>query len=107
MIKLKLKTIERYMFESKLKEHDCKTKEDVLDLLFGNYNNDYTSNYYVKEANWENAIKESFINRLNCLWVYPLFVMIAPFRYLMFGNYRVDENSKFGKAIEYFIGEYR
>jgi len=95
----------RHELESKIKEGGLSSSSDVLNLLFGTYNDGYYSEYVVKKR-WGDTLESgSFFNRVNTLWVYPLFLILIPFRYLMFGEFRINEDSRFGKVIIYLVGE--
>jgi len=104
MIKISKRNLYRYELENVIKENDCQTPGDVLDILFGTYEEGYYSEYLVKDRYYE-APKTTFMNRINTLWVYPLFVIIMPFRYVLFGDSHVDEDSKFGWILTWLIGD--
>jgi hypothetical protein len=76
----------------------CKSVEDVEKLLLHE-----DSDYVIKEKYAEptNSLK----NRLNVLWIFPLFILAIPFRYIFLGYYQIDNNSKLGKFIHKCINE--
>ncbi len=48
----------------------------------------------------------SFINRLNMVWVYPLYIVTIPFQWLILGRSGVDRNSLLGRALNYLLKIY-
>ena len=105
MIKSSKRNLYRHELRKIIRENQCLTPDDVLDVLFGTHSNDYDTDLVVKYIYVEN--KHSFLNRLNSLWVYPLFLVLAPFRYLFFGKCQVDEDKTFGKILIALVGELR
>lgn len=105
MIKYKRSLLNKCHFEKECKEGNIKTAEQLLNLLFGSYQDDYYSEYVVQSKSWS-RVNTTFFNRLNCLWVYPAFIPVALFRFLFFGRAQVDEHSKFGKILTYLLGSY-
>lgn len=69
------------------------TAEGMLDYLFSD-ESDYKV-YHLKEV----YNKSTLLSRLNIMWVYPVWLVIAPFLWLFTGNAGVDNHSKFGKFI--------
>lgn len=80
----------------------CKDKAEVLDELFGNYYNDYYSNYnvYVYLEN-----KKTIWNRLNLLWILPIWLLSIPFQWLFLGKVGVKSSSWLGNILFKLTGE--
>lgn len=72
-------------------------------VICGDYSNDYYSDYTL--TCYDEKPKDKWWQRLNCLWVYPLFILSIPFRYVAFGDYRFQPNSKTYRIISKLIGE--
>lgn len=77
------------------------TKDELITLLFGNRDNDYTSNFIVKC--YDNYSKRTIWNRLNMLWVYPIFLMLLPFQYIITGDTGVNRNTKIGRIVDWLV----
>lgn len=76
------------------------TKEDLLDELFGHYNNDYYSDYDVYIYTYD---KRTIWNRINLLWFSPLWLLSIPFQWLVRGRVGVNGNSKLGRLIHWLV----
>ena len=81
---------------------DNPTANDVLDHLLGNKDNWNMSEYVLHRYDHKN--KQTFANRLNLLWFYPVFILTIPFQYLILGQIGVSRNSKIGKVINWLTG---
>ncbi|EKO3908194.1 hypothetical protein GTU35_001235 [Vibrio fluvialis] len=58
-------------------------KEETLDFLFGNHSEFSRTSldlYLLEEP------KKTAVHRLNHLWAFPLTFMLAPFRYVLYGD---------------------
>ena len=77
------------------------TAEEVLDFLLGNAENWNEGDYFVYK--YDQIHYRSFMQRLNILWVYPLFVLSIPMQWLIKGSIGVNRNSKIGRIIDYLI----
>lgn len=77
------------------------TKEELVELLFGNYNNDYRSDFIIKCYN--NYSKRTLWNRLNLMWIYPLFIIALPFQYLITGDTGINRNTKIGRVVDRLV----
>lgn len=86
--------VNRLNIEKKLGK-DCSGKE-VLDHLFGDYNNDYQSgeDYVIYE--WESCEKTP-LQRFNFIWVFGLTMLLAPIRYVMYGQTGWTNKTKMGR----------
>lgn len=104
MFKLRKRNLYRNEIKNIMKAENLETADEVLDLLFGSYCNDFDSDYVVHQRYID--VKSTFMNRVNRLWVTPVyFVFIAPFRYLAFGYVGVNRDTKFGQIMEYLLGD--
>lgn len=72
-------------------------------VICGDCSNDYYSDYRLTD--YGEKPKDKWWQRLNCLWVYPLFIVCIPFRYVMYGDYKFQPNSKAYRVISKLIGE--
>jgi len=104
MIKESAPHVYRHQLENIIKEKNCKTTQGVLDILYGNHWNDYQTDFVIKYRSVK-IPPQTFAQRLNTLWVYPLFVVFMPFRYLLYGRSHVDEDSRLGRMVSFLIGE--
>lgn len=52
---------------------------------------------------YEDDTKRTFLNRLNIIWVWPLFALCLPFQYLLTGNTGVSRNSRIGRIVDKLI----
>lgn len=71
------------------------------------------------DRKWETENKTEFIlvmernpdytkttaNRLNSLWVYPLALLLMPFKWIFTGVWGFSRNTKFGKFLCNLVGE--
>lgn len=89
---------------AKIKEKDITYVDELVAYLYGSECNDYQ--YKVIKL-WAEDPEQTIWNRLNELWVIPLFLIAAPFRYVMFGDYKVNSESKLGKVLVYLLGVLR
>ena len=88
------------LMESGFTKEQIKTLEGVF---FGDYKNDYYSEYEVRY--YGEVPEDKWWQRLNLVWVVPLFLIIAPIRYVVYGDYRYHPNTKFGRAIKFLVGD--
>lgn len=109
ILKQSKRNVRRSELEKDMKNtlNGCNTAKEVLDFLFGTYNDDYQHDYVVKRRFYTTGGKTTIINRLNCLWVYPVFILLIPFRFVLFGSYQINEDSKLGMVLIKLIGELR
>lgn len=85
------------------------TREDLLSLV----------PEYCTDRKWETENKTDFIliterdkyytktlgNRLNSLWVYPIVVLLLPFKWVFTGVWGFSRNTKFGRFLCKLVGE--
>ncbi len=101
-IKEHSRNLYKHEVEQYLNNENCETKEDVLRILFGD---DGSSDLVIKYR-FPDMESSRLIHRLNTLWIYPIFILLIPFRYLMFGEYKVNEHTKLGKCLSFLLGNY-
>ena len=77
------------------------TAEEVLTYMIGDEDHWTGGEYAVYRYNKEK--KRTFIQRLNMLWLFPLFFLSIPFQYLLTGDWGVNRNSKTGKVINWLV----
>jgi len=61
---------------------------------------------YVVYKKFPDKQKTLFRHRFNAFWVYPLFVVLMPFRYLFWGSAFVNIETKLGRILTYLLGDY-
>ena len=107
-MKDKLARYERRLFRHEIEKELSKdaTKNDVLDFIFGSYNDNFNSDYYVINR-FGGKTKTNLIQRINTLWFMPLWVIIVmPIQYLSTGKTGISKDSKFGLAVQWLIGPF-
>lgn len=85
------------------KGHKEYTKEDLLEVLFGD---EFSNEFYVYW--WENPYeKEKTVwNRLNWIWFLPVFyIVFAPYQWITKGQIGFDQRTKFGNMVLKMLGE--
>ena len=55
---------------------------------------------------WYDKPKSTLTNRLNMLWVYPVFIICIPFRFVVYGHFHVNPNTKLSEILKKLLGEY-
>ena len=93
------------IYKSKIRKELGKnpTAEDVLTHLFGDQDGWINSNYSITEYE---TTKVRPIHRINAIWVYPIyFLLIAPVRWVIFGQTGVKTTSKFYSILEFLLGD--
>lgn len=96
-----------YSYDTILK--DCKedlgrdsvTAEESLRYILGDSDGWSSSDYVIYK--YEHPTKRRFIQRLNFVWVWPLFVISIPFQWLLKGDLGVSRNSRIGRVIDWLI----
>lgn len=98
-IKQKQQSLYRHEIEQLLGGGDASVKsaKDVLDLLYGDYNNDYRSDYKIVRR--FNKPNRNFKCRLNMLWATPLTILMFPVLYVVKGYGGWSEESLIGRFI--------
>lgn len=93
----------RHQIEQEL--DDVKGSKEVLDLLFGHYNNDYSTDYKVVKR-WYSS-DTTVVNRLHMLWVFPTTLVCYPFQYILYGQCGWEEDGYIGGKILKLVGQNR
>ena len=104
MLKLPVVEISRLKFKKILIEAECETAREILDLLFGDEDFRNNSDFILKYRHPELSDRTLF-QRGNVLWIVPIFLILAPFRYLIWGESRVNEDSKLGRILIFLVGK--
>ncbi|HFQ5115451.1 TPA: hypothetical protein ACGU7D_004260 [Vibrio vulnificus] len=90
----------RHEVDSAIKDHETlhgpMTKEETLTFLFGDWNNRAETNldiYLLEQP------EKTVLHRLNHLWAFPLTFILAPFRYVLYGDIGWTNKTKLGKFL--------
>lgn len=78
------------------------TAKEVLEYMLGDYYNPTGHSDFVVYR-YKDKKKRTFLNRLNMLWVYPLFIITIPFQYLFLGDWGINRNTKLGKIVDKLV----
>ncbi|SNS16830.1 hypothetical protein [Pseudomonas segetis] len=81
------------------------TADSVLNVLFGEYNNDYQTEYSVTYIN-DPYIETTVIQRINLFWVWPIMLVTAPIRFVLTGSMGVSPSKPFGLMLQRLIGRF-
>lgn len=103
--KYKYKETYRIQIEKVIKEENIQTVNQLLDLLYGNYNSDFESDYKVLFER-DPYIESTKLQRFNLFWVWPLWLITIPFQYIIRGEYGVKKETKLGQILTKLIGHY-
>lgn len=107
----KYKEVYSYQFESELKDlwgyekFDKYIQDKIVEHLFGMLDRDPTSKFKVVYKR-NPYIKTNTIQRINLFWVWPLWLVIAPIKWIVTGEMGVTKDSKVGKILTKLIGNY-
>ena len=80
---------------------DDPTVREVIEFMIGDSDHWAGGDYVVYKYN--KTKKRNFIQRLNMIWVYPLFIVTIPMQYLFLGDYGLNRNSKVGKIVDWLV----
>ncbi|PHZ22641.1 hypothetical protein CS535_16025 [Yersinia massiliensis] len=94
----------RYEFINEIGGLEGKSAKDVIEVIFGDHENE--SDYRLVRA-WFEAPPQKLWQRLNYLWVFPLYLISVPFQWLFIGRIGLNRDSKVGVLIERLIGNYQ
>ena len=75
--------------------------EALLDNLLGNRGHWVNSDYRIFK--YEDVQKRSIWNRLNYIWVWPLFILSIPFSWVLTGTWGLTRDSKIGKVVDWLV----
>lgn len=103
--KYKYKETYRIQIEKVIKEENIQTAKQLLDLLYGDVNNDFTSDYKVLFER-DPYIESTKLQRFNLFWVWPLWLITIPFQYIIRGEYGVKKETRLGQILTKLIGKY-
>ena len=79
------------------------TGEQVLSHLFGDCDGWINSNYEIYRYE---KTKKTIINRLNSVWVYPVYAaFIAPVKWIVTGSTGVESDTKMYNLLVWLLGE--
>lgn len=104
MIFTEIRSLYRSQLQDIIKEHDIQDIDGLLTLISSTYTDEHRSEYVVKNR-YHRASETTVAQRLNALWVYPVYILLAPFRFVLYGTPKIDEESRLGHIITYLIGE--
>lgn len=102
MIKHENRNLYRHEIEAELELQGITTLDGALTQLF-DPDGDQRSSYAIRHK-WPQKPKQKLIHRINELWVYPLFVLCIPLRYVILGHYQVSDQSRLGKTLLWLLG---
>lgn len=77
------------------------TAKEVLEYMIGDSDNWTNGDYVVYK--YSETKRRNFIQRINMLWVYPLFIITIPLQYLLLGDWGLNRNSKVGKIVDWLV----
>lgn len=78
-----------------------KSAEALLDNLLGDQDRWVNSDYRIFK--YQCVQKRSIWNRLNYIWVWPLFICTIPFSWILTGSWGLERDSKVGKVVDWLI----
>ena len=78
------------------------TAKDVLDHLFGDY--DENVEYVVYHYNDPYTKPSTLLQRLNRLWVIPVFYICVPFQWMFTGSVGLNDHTKLGGFVHKITG---
>jgi hypothetical protein len=87
--------IDHYILASGNKEP---TAKQVLDYIT---DRDWCSDYELHR--YESNDTASLMQRINLLWVWPLFVITIPFQWICTGGFGLKRDSRMGRIVSWFI----
>lgn len=78
------------------------TRSELLDFLFGSYNSypQTRLDLYIRHKP-----RTTVKHRLNCLWAYPVTLILAPFRFVLYGGIGWTNKTVVGRFILRTCGE--
>lgn len=77
------------------------TAREVLEYLLGDTDGWCNGNFVIYK--YDKQTKRTFLQRLNLLWVLPLFVLSAPLQLLIRGEVGINRNSWLGKIVDKMV----
>lgn len=94
----------RFQLEKTLKEYfgEKYTSTDIMNYLF---NHDYSGDFIVTYKHYPYE-KRKIWQRLNLLWVWPLWIPLGFIKWILTGDMGVRKESAVGKVLVKLIGNY-
>lgn len=86
--------VKRYLKDNYDMDLQSMTGQEVVDRLFGGYNNDYYSEFRIIDDCW--TPKTKWWQRLNRFWAYSLTAVCAPYQYIKNGEIGWSDKTRFG-----------
>lgn len=77
------------------------TAKEVLEFMVGDSEHLMGGDYVVYK--YSKPKKRNFVQRINMLWVYPLFIITIPLQYLFLGDWGLNRNTKVGKIVDWLV----
>lgn len=108
MIEQEKLRVSYYEVDSLIKEYkednDGKepTGKEMLEHLLGDSEGWSNSDYTLERYKYSTK-NRSVLQRLNWLWVYPLFLITTPFQWIFTGNVGLSKNSRIGRVVDKLI----
>ena len=106
MMKQPSRKLYRHELKGLMVDKNCTTADDLLNLLFLGDAASREDTQLVVKYRYPDAVRSTMINRINRLWVLPIFIALIPFRYVAFGDYTVNEHSRLGKILTFLLGDF-
>lgn len=105
IFKAKTENPYKHQIMKELKEHGLENAKpsEILDHLFGDSYGRVQSRYTIRRYT---EVKTTTLQRFNLLWVYPLFLIAAPFRWILFGEVGFKTESATYRLLEKLIGKF-
>ncbi|PSV00401.1 hypothetical protein [Photobacterium kishitanii] len=82
-----------------VKIDDLSAKE-VIEYLFGDFS--YRGDFMLVDRHVE--LHDTWWQRFNVLWIYPLALLCYPYRYIRYGDAAWDRTTKFGRWLHWMVG---
>ena len=80
---------------------------DATKQLGDNFSAEYLLEYLLEGSEYSirkyKHTNKSIFNRINMLWVYPLFLMMAPFQWLLCGDTGFKRESRVGRILDFLV----
>lgn len=82
------------------------TLEDFLHIVPASYfSDDENPTSFVLVTERKPYYKKTVVHRLNSLWVFPIALLLMPFKWLFTGEWGFSHNTKFGRFLSNLVGE--
>lgn len=79
---------------------------DVMEIIYGSrfIDDDITPPYVICKNHFHTDEDATFIQRLNRLWIIPLYLVFMPFQWLFCGNTGINHNSRLAVFLSRLTG---